>query len=108
MVFCPPQGANSKANRRQGGLIYGAGLRHLQEQRFSRSFVRRALKQDYSVGTLACSNPAMAQAKVDDRQLLRRRPMLVFDQLSRLCFAAQLNLGWHEKDRVLAGVDDRE
>src|SRR5271166_3677457 len=108
MVRCLPQCADSKTDGRQGRLVYRAGLRHLQEQRFHRSLVGRTLEQHHAVGAFPGSDPPAAQAEIDHRQLLRRGPMLVLDQFSRLVLTAQLDLRRHQQDGVLAGVYHRE
>src|SRR5271166_4391685 len=108
MVCCLPQSADSKTDGRQGRLVDRAGLRHLQEQRLHRPLVRRTLEKHHAVGAFPWSDPPPAQAEIDHRQLLRRGPMLVLDQLSRLVLAAQLDLRRHQQDGVLAGVHNRE
>src|ERR1017187_7803616 len=82
MVCCLPQCADSKTDGRQGRFVYRAGLRHLQEQRFHRPLVGRALKQHHAVGAFPSSDSPPTQAEVDHLQLLRRGPMLVLDQFS--------------------------
>src|SRR5271166_2417160 len=108
MVGCLPQCADSKTDGRQGRLVYRAGLRHLQEQRFHRPLVGRTLEQHHTVGAFPGSDPASAQSEINHRQLFRRGPMLVLDQLSRLVLTAQLDLRRHQQDGVLAGVHHRE
>src|SRR5271165_1806160 len=108
MVRCLPQCTDSKADGRQGRFVDRAGLRHLQEQRFHRPLVRRTLEKHHAVGAFSGSNSPPAQAEIDHRQLLRRGPVLVLDQLSRLVLAAQLDLRRHQQDGVLAGVYHRE
>src|ERR1017187_8983770 len=108
MVCCLPQCADSKTDGRQGRFVYRAGLRHLQEQRFHRPLVGRTLEQHHAVGAFPGSDPASAQSEIDHRQLLRRGPVLVLDQLSRLVLTAQLDLRRHQQDGVLAGVYHRK
>src|SRR5271157_2987962 len=102
MVGCLPQCTDSKTDGRQGRFVDRAGLRHLQEQRFHRPLVGRALEQHHTVGAFSRSDPSPAKAEIDYRQLLRRRPVLVLDQFSRLVLAAQLDLRWPHQDGVLA------
>src|SRR5208283_4499806 len=108
MVRCLPQSADSKTDGCQGRLVYRAGLRHLQEQRFHRPLVGRTLKQHHAVGAFPGSDPPPAQAEINHRQLLRRGPVLVPDQLSRLVLTAQLDLRRHQQDVLLGGGYHRE
>src|ERR1035441_7444432 len=72
MVCCLPQCADSKTDGRQGRFVHRAGLRHLQEQRFHRPLVGRTLEQHHAVGAFPGSDPAPAQAEIDqDRKSTR-------------------------------------
>src|SRR5271157_3048813 len=108
MIGCLPQCADSKTDGRQRRFVDRAGLRHLQEQRFHRPLVGRTFEEHHAIGALSRSDPPPAQAEINHRQLLRRGPVLVLDQLSRLVLTAQLDLRRHQQDGVLAGVYDRE
>src|SRR5271167_1822256 len=108
MIGSLPQCADSKTDGRQRRFVHRAGLRHLQEQRFHRPLVGRPLEQHHTVGAFAGSDAPPAKAEIDNRQLLRCRPVLVLDEFSRLVLAAQLDLRWHQQDGVLAGVYHRE
>src|SRR5208337_2100997 len=108
MVCCLPQRADPKTDGRQGRFVHRTGLRHLQEQRFHRPLVGWTLEQHHTVGAFAGSDTPPTKAEIDHRQLLRRGPVLVLDQFSRLVLAAQLDLRGHQEDGVLAGVYHRE